>query len=49
MTKILFMGSDAIALPVLESLRESSQVEIAGSPFRSGQKASHESCQGLGG
>ena len=30
MTKILFMGSDAIALPVLESLRESSQVEIAG-------------------
>ena len=30
MTKILFMGSDAIALPVLESLRESSKVQLAG-------------------
>ena len=30
MTKLLFMGSDAIALPVLESLRESPQVELAG-------------------
>jgi methionyl-tRNA formyltransferase len=30
MTKILFMGSDAIAIPVLESLRESSKVQLAG-------------------
>jgi methionyl-tRNA formyltransferase len=30
MTKILFMGSDAIAIPVLESLWENSEVELTG-------------------